>query len=51
MLDWITLTIVARQNRQPRHPLADPLEAEEWRGHQWAANLFTCLLKGKRKGD
>ncbi len=46
MLDWIS--VVSCRKRSPRHPLADPLEGEEWRGHQWMARLISRLLRGKR---
>lgn len=42
MLDL--LTIALPKTEKPRHPLADPLEDEVWRGHQWTASFFRWLL-------
>nr|WP_272210782.1 hypothetical protein [Marinicella sp. W31]MDC2876698.1 hypothetical protein [Marinicella sp. W31] len=43
MIDWISVT---RNHRtQPKPSLADPLESEDWRGHQWIANLISRLLR------
>lgn len=46
MLDWFT--VVRHRRTPPRHPLADPLEGEEWRGHQWMARLISRILREKR---
>ncbi|WP_174800495.1 hypothetical protein [Martelella limonii] len=49
MLDWITLTVVARRHERVAHPLADPLEGAEWQGHQWMARLIGTILRGRRR--
>ncbi|MCD1634858.1 hypothetical protein K7H91_13890 [Martelella mediterranea] len=43
MLDWFA--VVRHRRKKPRHPLADPLEDDEWRGHQWVAHLISRLLR------
>ena len=46
MLDMLTIT--SSKHKKPRHPLADPLEDDVWRGHQWAVSLFSWLLSKGR---
>ena len=46
MRDWIT--IVSGRKRPPCHPLADPLEGEEWKGHRWIVWLISRFLRGRR---
>ncbi|WP_187326961.1 hypothetical protein [Martelella lutilitoris] len=43
MIDW--LSIARRTKFKPRPSLADPLEGEDWRGHQWAAALISRLMR------
>jgi len=46
MLDWFA--VVSRRKRPPSHPFADPLEGEEWRGHQWMVRLISLFLRERR---
>ncbi len=46
MLDWFAVS--RRDHPRPPASLADPLEGEDWHGHQWAAVLISRIMRHRR---
>ncbi|CDZ29342.1 Hypothetical protein NGAL_HAMBI490_42080 [Neorhizobium galegae bv. officinalis] len=55
LLNWVKLWEPLNKGKHgcgltgPRHPMADPLEAAEWRGLLWAVPILSRLASGGRK--